>query len=355
MSRYVYIGTYTYYAAVPRHDGLFVYRLEPGSGELVKVQLLDGGVNPSFLAFHPHRSHLYTVNEIDQGAVTAFTLDASSGKLKRLNQKPTFGSAPCYLTCDPSGNWLLVANYSSGNLTVLPLDSYGRIGDAASLVQHRGVGMNKERQEGPHAHCVIFDPSGRFVLAADLGIDQILVYRLDAKGQLLPHSPPGIQTKPGAGPRHLVFSPSGRHLYASNELDASVTAYAWDGEKGTLSALQSLPTEAEGLFQTPNQVADIHLDPSGRHLYVSNRGPDTLAIFQVDPKSGTLAPLERVSSRGKWPRNFAIDPSGAFLLVANQNSGNLVVLPRQAHSGLLAAPVAELRLPAPVCVKIIDL
>jgi 6-phosphogluconolactonase len=247
---------------------------------------------------------------------------------------------------------LLVANYGSGNLTVLPILPDGQIAPPTDLIQHRSL---DEGARDAHAHSVTFDPGERFVLAADLGIDRILVYTLDGKsGRLLPNQPPGVKATHGAGPRHLAFHPDARVLYAANELNSTVTAYSWDGEKGLLAPIQTLSTLPKD-FAGVNSVADIHLNAAGKFLYVSNRGHDSLAIFAADEQAGTLEPMGHISSGGQCPRNFALDPSGLFLLAANQNSNNLVIFRIQADTGQLTPTAQSVSIPQPVCVKIIEL
>lgn len=353
MKRLVYIGTYTQSQPDQSHraQGIFVYRMDPLEGTLTFLSAVESGANPSFLALHPSRRFLYSVNELSEGAVSAFAIHDGVGQLTPLNRQPTFGSAPCYLTCDPDGKWLLVANYGSGSLTVLPILPDGRIAPPTDLVQHRDL----DEGATAHAHSVIFDPGGRFVLAADLGLDRILVYTLDGeRGRLLPNDPPGIETWRGAGPRHLAFHPNAPCLYVANELDSTVTAYGWDGEKGLLSSIQTLSTLPKNFTET-NSVADIHIDPPGKFLYVSNRGHDSLAIFAIDDRCGALNPLGHTSSGGQCPRNFALDPYGQFLLVANQNSDTLVVFRVNPATGQLSPTGEVLSIPSPVCVKIVDL
>jgi 6-phosphogluconolactonase len=354
MKHLVYVGTYTQTTpgAAHRREGIFVYGMDALEGGLTLLSAAESGPNPSFLAFHPKRPFLYAVNELAEGGVSAFAINQASGELTRLNHQPTHGSAPCHLTCDPTGKWLLVANYGSGNLTVLPILPDGQIAPPTDLIQHRSL---DEGARDAHAHSVTFDPGERFVLAADLGIDRILVYTLDGKsGRLLPNHPPGVKATYGAGPRHLAFHPNARVLYAANELNSTVTAYRWDGEKGLFAPIQTLSTLPKD-FAGVNSVADIHLNAAGKFLYVSNRGHDSLAIFAADEQAGTLEPMGHISSGGQCPRNFALDPSGLFLLAANQNSNNLVIFRIQADTGQLTPTAQSVSIPQPVCVKIIEL
>jgi 6-phosphogluconolactonase len=252
---------------------------------------------------------------------------------------------------DPSGRWLMVANYNSGSLTIFPILSGGQLGPASDYVEHQGVpGPDMDRQEGAHAHMIKFDPTGRLVLASDLGLDRIFIYRLDGEnGRLEPADPAEVVMPPASGPRHFVFHPNGRFLYLANELDSTVTTCEWDGQAGRLRPFQKLTTLPGG-YEGVNDVADIHLHPSGRYLYVSNRGNDSLAVFGVDAHSGLLDPLGHTLSGGLTPRGFEVDPLGEFILVANQNSNNVVTLRVDPHSGLLHPTEYNISLPQPVCV-----
>ena len=357
MTRYVYFGTYTESDsnASHRREAIYVYRMDPSRGTLTSISTGMDVTNPSFLVFHPNHLFLYSVNEQEKGGASALAVDQRTGALAFLNRQPTYGAAPCYLSLDSTGKWLLAANYMGGNLTVLPVLNDGRLGPPTDLVQHYGKGVNKSRQEAPHAHSILFDPSGRFVLAADLGIDRIMVYRLDTqRGKLIPHDPPYVSANPGSGPRHMAFHLSGGYLYVANELDSTVTVYTWDSEKGVLYPIQTLPTLPESTSLS-NIVADIHLTPSGKYLYVSNRGHDSLAGFAVNGKRGFLTPFGHFPTQGKWPRNFAIDPLGAFLLVANQNTDTVVTFWIEQKTGQITPTGQVTPVPSPVCVKIVDL
>jgi 6-phosphogluconolactonase len=356
LNRYAYVGTYTKSNAQQPHrtEGVFLYQVDSGNGKWTPVSAYPAGLNPSFLTFSPDRRFLYAVNELRQGEASAFAVNAQNGGLSLLNSQPTHGADPCYVCCDASGRWLLIANYSSGCLSVFPLAEDGRLLPLNDLVQHTGSGPLTDRQEQAHAHSIRFDPSGRFILAADLGIDQVLVYRLNADGHLLLHEPSGLTTQPGAGPRHFDFSPSGKIMYLANELYSTVMACTWDSEKGILQPFQTLATLPAG-FEGVNTVADIHVAPGGAWLYVSNRGHDSLAIFAIELSSGKLTPAGYASTGGLWPRNFAIDPSGNYLYVANQNSNSIVAFRINLETGQLSPTGQVIAVPSPVCVIIIDL
>jgi len=350
----VHVGTYT---EGGRRDGVYRFRMNRVDGTLRPAGAAAAGDNPSFLAMHPTRGFLYAVNEVTEyggepsGAVSAFAVDPGTGQLTLLNRQSSRGGAPCYVSVDDTGRFALVANYVGGSVAVLPIAEDGRLGEAAAVVQHRGSGPNAKRQKGPHAHCVILDPSNRFALAADLGIDRIMVYRFDARaGTLTPAAVPFAALPPGAGPRHLAFHPTGRVLYVVNELDLTLGVFGYDAATGALTAVQMLPILSERPAGEAI-AADLHVLPSGRFLYASVRGDDSIAVFAVDQGAGTLTPVQRVSTSGDWPRNFAIDPTGRFLLVANQRSNTIVGFHVDPATGRLAETGQRLEVPAPVCIR----
>jgi 6-phosphogluconolactonase len=352
----LYVGTYT---SGGKSEGIYLYRMNSFSGELKPLGVAKGIDDPSYLTIDGNRKFLYSVNETSEflgkktGAVTAFAIDQRSGELKKLNQQPSHGTSPCYITVDPSGKFVLVANYSSGSLAVLPIQSDGSLGESSDVVQHQGSGPNQKRQEGPHAHCIVLDRSGKYAYAADLGLDKVMIYHFDAKaGKLTPNTQPFAQTKPGAGPRHFVIHPSGKFAYVINEIDSSLTGFTYDGSKGTLTELQTVSTLPEG-FQGENSCADIHIHPSGRYLYGSNRGHDSIVAFTIDVRSGKLSYLAHEPTQGKTPRNFALDPSGSFLFAANQNSDTVVTFQIDRKTGKLKPAGQVTEIPKPVCLKFI--
>jgi 6-phosphogluconolactonase len=359
LNHLVYVGTYTRIGPDPRGraEGIYVYRLDAGTGELSLLSLADGVPNPSFLAIHPNRSTLYAVNEVTQldgqpsGAVSAFAIDQDSGSLTFLNRQPSHGTDPCHVSVG-SGGSVLVANYTSGSIAVLPVESDGRLGPATDTRQHSGSGPNPNRQDGPHAHFILPDPTNRYVLVADLGLDKVLVYRLDpASGALTEHDPPAVALPPGSGPRHLAFHPSAPYVYVINELASTISSCAWDADSGTLQLIDTISTLPNG-FDGRNSCAEVLVAPSGRFVYGSNRGHDSIAIFSVDPADGTLSPVGHISTGGANPRNFTIDPSGAFLLVANQDTDTIVTFRIDSESGALSATGHVASVPSPVCVLI---
>ena len=351
----VYIGTYT----TGKSEGIYVYRLNLASGELKRQSATGGIVNPSFVAIDPRRKYLYSVAETGEfngrksGAVSAFAINQKNGDLKALNQQPSMGAAPCYVATDPSGRFVLTANYGGGSVTVLPVRKDGSLGPPTDTIQHTGSSINKDRQAGPHAHCIVPDAAGRFVLAADLGLDKVMIYRLDAKkGKLTPHTPPFAALRPGAGPRHIAFHPDGQFAYVINELDSTLVAFTYDKTNGTLTELQVSPTLPDG-FKGTNYCADVHVHPSGQFVYASNRGHDSIAVFGIDRKTGRLIFIEHASTQGNWPRNFAIDPTGALLLAANQKSDSIITYRIDQQSGRLTPTGKMIEIPAPVCLKLI--
>jgi 6-phosphogluconolactonase len=353
----VYVGTYT----SGESKGIYRFQLDLATGALTPEGEPAPAVNPSFLALHPGGRYLYAVNETGEsradksGGVSAFSIDAATGGLTLLNQQPSGGPAPCHLWVDKEGRYLLVANYWDGSVSVLPIGADGRLGAATARVQHQGKSVNAERQEGPHAHSVVLDPANRFAFVADLGIDKLNVYRFDAAGgTLTPHQPPAAVLAPGSGPRHFTFHPDGRHAFVINELLSTVTAFAYDAEKGTLTERQSITTLPSGVTET-NLTAEVVVHPNGRLLYASNRGHDSLAVFTVDPATGKLAGAGHHLAQGKWPRNFAIDPTGTYLLLANQNSDNLVVFRIDPERGRLTPVGPPVRVPRPVCLRMVRL
>ncbi|HEX8282943.1 MAG TPA: lactonase family protein [Pyrinomonadaceae bacterium] len=350
----VYVGTYTSGAS----EGIYLYRLDLRDGSLKHAGTTSGVVNPSYLTLDKGRRFLYAVNEVEDfggaksGAVSAFAVEPKTGALRLLNQRASKGGAPCYVTLDASGRFLLVANYSGGNVAALPVNEDGSLGEAVDVERGAGRGPNRERQEAPHAHSVLLDGANRFAYVCDLGTDKVMVYRFDARnGALSQNAPPSVSMKPGAGPRHLAFHPKGRFVYVLNELDSTVTALAHDAARGTLRASQTVSLLPAG-FTGANTGADIHLTPDGRFLYCSNRGDDSIAGFVVNSHTGGLRLVGHTPAGGQTPRNFVIDPSGRYLLVANQKSDNIVSFRIDPTTGALRPTGQTARVPSPVCLKL---
>jgi 6-phosphogluconolactonase len=342
----LYVGTYSARGS----EGIYALDFDARTGAVSNQRHVAGLRNPSFLALHPREPWLYAVSEAEgQGAVAAIALPMGPGPGAILNQESTRGVGPCHVAVDPTGHWVASANYVSGSVCLHAIQADGTLAPPADVAQHTGSGPNSRRQEGPHAHSVTFDPSGTFIIAADLGIDRMLVYLLDRdRGKLVPHDPAGLSVKPGAGPRHFAFHPTGEFAYVINELDNTVVACAWDAVPGKLSALQTLSTLPPDFAET-SYCADIHVHPNGRYLYGTNRGHDSLAVFAIDPRTGVLEAMGHVSTGGRNPRNFTITADGEWLLAANQDTDNIVVF-RVREDGATLEPVGDhLSIPAPVC------
>jgi len=349
----VYVGTYT----SGKSEGIYLYKLNLSSGELSHVATTRDVKDPSYLTLAPSRRYLYAVNELEEfagqktGAVSAFAVDQRTGDLRLLNQQPSLGGSPCYVVVDRTGKFVLVANYSGGNVAVFPVDRNGSLGAAADVRQNEGSSVNTERQQGPHAHCIELDATNRFAYVCDLGTDKIMIFRFNQRqGKLIPGKVPWVQAKAGAGPRHLTFHPGGKFAYVLNELHATVTAFAHDRVDGNLKEIQTTPTLPRETTAA-DTGADIHVSPDGRFLYCSNRGHDSIAAFKIDQRNGGLTFVAHEPAGGKTPRNFAIDPTGTFLLVANQKSDNIVTFRRDRKTGRLSATGHAAEVPSPVCLK----
>jgi 6-phosphogluconolactonase len=357
-SYWVYVGTYTN----GKSRGIYLLDLDTSSGKLTSHGVAAEATSPSFLAIHPDGRHLYAVNEVStfgnrkSGAVTAFSLDPRSGALVQIDAQSSIGEGPCHLVVDRSGKDVLLANYGGGSVAVLPIERGGRLGEASAFVQHKGSSLIRGRQSAPHAHSINVDAANRFVVAADLGLDQVLVYRFDPdKGTLSPNDPPFTKLAPGSGPRHFAFHPDGRHAYVINEIRLAVTAFDYDPERGTLKEIQTIRTLPEGVESEGKgySTAEVQVHPSGRFVYGSNRGHDTIAIFAVDSSSGRLTAVGHQPTGGKTPRNFGIDPSGRFLLAENQDSDTIVVFKIDQSTGRLEPTGQTVEVPKPVCVKFV--
>jgi 6-phosphogluconolactonase len=351
----VYVGTYTEKGS----KGIYAYRFDPATDQLTSLGLAAETVDPSFLAVDPSRRFLYAVNEISQyegrssGGVSAFTIDHGTGKLTFLNEVPSGGAGPCHLSLDKTGRYVLVANYGGGSLAVFPILKDGRLGEASAFVQHHGASINPQRQEGPHAHSIYVSPDNRFVLSADLGLDEVLVYRFDAqKGTLKPNYPAYAVVSSGAGPRHFAFHPNGKFGYVINEMLSTITVFSFEPASGTLEVLQTLSTLPQG-FTGQSSAAEVEVHPSGKFLYGSNRGHDSIAVFAINPRKGTLMPAGYAPTLGKEPRSFAIDPTGAYLFAANQNSDSIVQFRIDPNNGRLTPTGQVLEVSSPVCVTFV--
>ena len=353
---FVYVGTCTH--TTPdgrgRAEGIYICKFDRASGHLEIVKTVQGVINPSFLTTSADHKFLYAVNETSgftgqtDGSVSAFAVDSMSGALTLLNTQPTLGASPCYISINKTGQWAFTANYFGGSVTVLPIELDGQLG-GPTVYQHHGHSIHPKRQTAPHAHSIISDPDDQYIVAADLGLDRIFVYRLDTQtGHLLPNMMPEIKTTPGSGPRHLAFHPNGRYLYVVNELDSTVSVYDYDpsGNFGFVQNYSTLPSD----FSGANLSADIHIAPSGKFLYVSNRGYNGITVFAIDYKTGYLSNAAYFASEGQSPRNFTFDTTGNWLLVANEGSDNVTVFKVDMQSGALFPTGRRLAVPAPACV-----
>jgi len=353
---FMYVGTYTGQLS----KGIYAWRFDPSSAKFTPLGLVAETPNPSFLAAHPNGRFLYAVNEISRfqrmlksGSVSAFAIDPATAKLTLLNQQASLGDGPCHLTLDSQGKCLVVANYNNGSVAAFPVSPKGLLDTSSSFFQHVGTGADPKRQEGPHAHCVVVTPDNRFVLAADLGLDEVLFYRFDlAHGGMTINEPRFVKVAPGAGPRHLVFHPNGKWVYLINEMQSSIVSFAYEPQGDVLSELQTVSTLPKD-YKGQNDGAEIQVHPSGKFLYASNRGHNSIAVFAIDPKAGTLKPVDYVPTQGKIPRNFAIDPTGAYLIAENQQSNNMVVFRIDQASGRLTATGQVMNVGAPVCITFV--
>jgi 6-phosphogluconolactonase len=354
----LFIGGY----APAGQPGLQACRFDPATGALTAFASFSGILNPAFLVTHPNGRWLYCVSETsqaesgDHGAVWALRYGAAPGggpfTIEPLNHQSSRGDAPCHLRLDGTGRWLIVTNYTSGSAAVYPIQTDGALGEMADFVQHHGHGPNAVRQEGPHTHSSIMTPDDRYAVIAELGLDQLLIYELDhTTGKLRLHGT--APAEPGAGPRHMAFHPDGQHLYVANELNSTIAVYTYDAAAGSLrpgQVLPTLPPTAPGAAVPENTVADIHLDSAARRVYVSNRGHNSLAAYDID-SGGQLTPAGFWPCGGNWPRNFALAPGGRTMLVANQYSNEVSVLPLDGPQGVIGSAMGSLAAPGPACIE----
>ena len=351
---WVYFGTYTGGGS----EGIYAVEFDSKTGKTGEVKLVAETIQPSFVALHPNGKFLYAVNETVEyqgkpsGYVTAFSIDAQTAELTELNQQPSLGGAPCHLIVDSEGKYVLVANYVGGNVMSLGLNADGKLVPSESSIQHEGKSVNAQRQEGPHAHSINLDPSGRFAIAADLGTDRLYVHQYDA-GELTVRPDAETVLKPGAGPRHFAFHPNGRNAFVINELHSTLTALAWDSNAGKFKMLETRST-LPGIEVPGNSTAEVVVHPSGKWVYGSNRGHDSLAIFGWDDKKQAFKPaVAHQKTLGKTPRNFSIDPTGRYLFAANQSSGFVTLFEINQETGGLTE-VKKISVPNPVCVRFLS-
>jgi 6-phosphogluconolactonase len=346
---FVYFGTYT----GAKSKGIYVSRMND-EGKLSAPELAAEMANPTYLALHPNDKFLYAVGEVSKfggkkaGAVSAFAIDGKTGKLTALNQQSSGGDGPCHLALDEKGRCVVVANYGGGSVEALPVKKDGSLGEPGTFIQHEGTSVNKSRQQAPHGHCILVDPSQKFALACDLGLDKVLIYKLDAARAKLTANDPAFGTvAPGSGPRHLAFHPNGKFAYVINEMSCTMTAFRWDGKRGELKEIQTIST-LPGEVQRGYSTAEVYVHPNGKFVYGSNRGHDTIVVFACDEKSGKLSLVEHQPTQGKTPRHFGIDPKGKFLLAENQDSSTVIVFRIDENSGKLRPTGDKIEVGAPV-------
>jgi 6-phosphogluconolactonase len=341
-AEHVYIGT--------SGKGIYLADFDSKTGKLGTPAIVSDTAAPSYLTIDGR--YLYAVNEVKDGALSSFAIDSGSGKLTPVNSMSVKSSGPCYVAIDKAGHWAITANYSGGSVTVLPIGSGGRLGEPSEFIQHKGSGPNRDRQTAPHPHWVGFIPKANLVLVADLGIDSIAIYNFDSKkGTLTVGNPAFMTIPPGSGPRHAVMHPNGKFFYVMTELTSMVAEYYFEIDLKRFTAVNSVSSLPEG-FKGENTGAEIALHPSGKFLYASNRGNDSIAVFSVsDPKRGTLKLVEHVPSGGKMPRQFEIDPSGHWLLAGNQGSDNIAIFSIDASTGKLTASGTVTGVEKPTCIK----
>jgi 6-phosphogluconolactonase len=354
-----YVGTYTEDGS--KSKGIYAYRFDAGTAEITPIGLVAETVNPSFVALHPNGRFLYAVNEVgnykgpNSGGVSAFSIDRATGNLTFLNEVASRGADPCYITVDKTGKYVLVANYTGGSVAVFPVLDDGKLGEASAFVQHTGHGADPKRQEVAHAHSIDLSPDNRFAMVDDLGLDELMVYKFDAgKGTLTANDPAYAKVDAGAGPRHFALHPSGKFAYVVAEMQSTVNVFSNDAKTGTLHRLQTISTLPKG-FTGANDDAEIQVHPSGKFLYASNRGHDSIAVFAIDADKGTLTAVEDTSTQGKIPRSFEIDPTGAFLFAENEKSDKIVVFRIDQKTGRLMPTGQALDVASPVCVKFLKI
>jgi 6-phosphogluconolactonase len=350
---WVFIGTYT----GKNSKGIYRCTLDLASGQLTNPVLAGEATNPSFLAIHPNHRFLYAVGEIGNfggkksGGVSAFTIDPATGNLTALNQQSSGGADPCHIVVDKDGKHVLVANYTGGSACAVAILKDGKLGDSTAFAQHAGSSVNKQRQEAPHAHSINLDAANRFAFVADLGLDRVVIYKFDkASGNLKMNDPPFVSTAPGAGPRHFAFHPSGKTAYVINELENTINVLTYDPARGELKVAQTISTLPKD-FTGKSNTAEVQVHPTGKFVYGSNRGHNSIAIFAVDSSTGELSAVGHQAHNIKTPRNFAIDPTGAFLIVANQDGNSLIVFRINPQTGELTSTGSTVECPMPVCVK----
>jgi 6-phosphogluconolactonase len=351
---WVYIGSYTQ----KEKTGITLLDLDTKTGALKKIADVSDGPNQTYLVLSPDHRFLYSVNEVDNfggekaGAVSAYSIDASTGALTLLNQQSTRGDGPCHIDVDKQNKMVLAANYGAGSIAAFPVLPDGKLGPASAFIQHEGKSVDPARQEAPHSHCFTFDAANRYALSCDLGLDKVYVYRVDtATATLQPGEPPFAKVPQGSGPRHVALTPDNRFAYVCNEMLSTVSAFAYDAAAGKLTPIDTLSTLPAGADKKHNSTAEIETSQDGRFVYVSNRGHNSIAIFSINPKSGRLKAMGHQSTEGKTPRCFKLDPSGEFMIAANQDTDNVISLRVDRRTGKLTPTGHSVRVSMPVCVQ----
>jgi 6-phosphogluconolactonase len=353
----LYVGTYS----VRGSQGIYAYSFNRVKQTLTLLQTVPSLESPSFITVHPTQKYLYSVNRgkadiADQGgSVSAYGIDPATGRLSGLNNKSSYGDGPCYVEVDKTGKYIFISHYGEGNLTVLSLFKDGLVGSVSDAKKYTGSGVHPERQQSPHIHSTVVSPDNKFVYVMDLGTDKIYIYDFNSdSGTLSPAATPEVTVIPGAGPRHLALHPSGNFAYLVEELTSTVGVFSVDKTSGALTVLQDSVKSLPENFTEKNTGADIHTDISGKYLYMSNRGANVLSIYTIG-ENGTITLTGHQSTNGKVPRNFLIDPKGQYLFAANQDSDTINIFKINAKTGKLTEVGKPVKVPSPVCLKLVTL
>lgn len=353
----LYAGTFS----VRGSEGVYVYEFNRKKTSLKLVQTVRTLASPTYLAVHPSGRFVYTVNRdpapdfTKPGSVSAFVVHQKTGQLAHINNRSSYGAGPCHISIDKTGKLAIVSNYAEGNLTVFSIEEDGSLGPCTDSIRFSGNSVNKERQEQPHIHSATISPDNRFVHVADLGTDKIYTFSIDTeKKKLSPAATPFVTVKPGSGPRHFTFSPDGKMAFLSEELSSTVATFTYDDKTGSLTLLEDRVASLPPDFSAPNISADIHTDITGKYLFMSNRGHESLAIYSIND-DGKLELKGIENTRGSKPRNFLVDPKNQFVFVAHQDTDNIVTFKWDAKTGKLRPLAEQVIVPSPVCLKMLEL
>ena len=345
----IYAGT----SSTRGSKGIYVFEFDRVQGKLKELQAVTEGTSPGFMALSPDRQMLYSIYgkgtlADGNGSVMAFKIDKITGLLTKVNEQSAGGKGPAHISVDPKGRFAYVSNYGDGTLSVLPINKDGSLASASDFIKHSGSSIVVGRQEGPHIHSAIPSADGRFIYVSDLGIDKIMIYKVDEKGKLSPADVPFSISTPGSGPRHFTIHPNGKFAYSAEEISSTVASFHVNKKNGALTPLERLNMPPKG-FSERNSAADIHFSPDANFLYASNRGHESLVIYKVDSRSGKLTLVGHEGTGGKHPRNFMIDKKGEFALTANQNTDNIVIFKRDKLTGKLSPTGDQVTVPAVIC------